>query len=1413
MATTLVLVASLIPIGVASGAVVSGSGTGSAVPSKPTAVETEATSKGILVRIDNLQRDVAGVDIYRSEVAGEEGVKLNDEPVTSHSFMDETAQVGVQYFYTVKVTSRVTAGKVSAAGRSETADALEQVKAEVVNAGGHAKPEASPDAPAKKGGELTDPSSAGTGASAGQVSALAVQVAASGVTTLTRNTIWSPAKGSYYIRNDVVVPKGITLTIEPGTRVYFDTAASGWGSSGTPANPTSGIDLIVHGKLVANGSSADRILFTSIRSYTASATADGLPQQSDWGCIYTDSRAASTISRADVQYGTYGVWAYRTARPYVSASAFRDNSTSIYFDDPVTDAVTPKPYIKGNSITGTSDGILIYWSIDAGNRGGKTLAPHISNNNIRASTPIDVEIWESGTPASRGDNVIGGEIRNNIIFNESSEPVYIYTESYDANDCAVVTQFSGNELKTNDNDVVDCEAYAYDSGTAWVRPSFYRDKLTGYNQAFYGEADNAGSTVLTNTGGAYVNPLFVDCQLVSTDDDAIELDAEAGGSGAASTTFGLLGGSAQSGSDYGAYCDSESQLGVAACSPAIDNALLAAHNGSDALYIDVTSYGAADVRSNPSITNSELRAADDYGIEIYASSDQGAAIVKPSLVDSTVKSYYDGLYIDADSTTDATGTGDAFVSPVITNSVIESAEDDGIYLTSYSDGIGSTHMNPVITNSTIIGGDSYGIYFDPNTAGRLTECRPVIKDSVVKGYYEALYLDVDRWGSSESYDSVAAPVVTNSLLQSTSDDGVFMGTWNSSPGGSLVKGTFTDTQVLAPYDGGFDLYAWRTSTTGTAEVAPTMVRTDVQSGDEALYCYSVTSGAPAYAKAGGTFIDCTFDSTWDNGVYVESNNAGKGVAVRPNFFGCDVKALQDYGYEFYANAWGDASSTVLAQPLITGGSVESGDGIYAEAGSTSGSGNEDVVCDATVQNVNVYSAWDYGVYTYAHAGGTGDAVNDSFIYNTNVRSYDGIENDADCYDWWGNVNGDGNATNRSVTAGVSTSDRMSVASYDSDGVYNWTRSQRGDVEDRSQVRNLVVSAADSGLEFYSEAQLGNSTIVPVVSGNRFTSNWLMDNYGVYVYSSSTDATFSPTLSGNDISQTYGDGVYLEVDAGDVALVKPTIRGNTIGNTSANNIEIDASGASTVDTASAISVTKNTLSKAGWCNLFVNSVPYGTVAQNKMSYPGWDYGWNGQFDTSCIFWRDVDSSAVVRGNMFKGARSAAVFYEGGEAAKTNWNSFGDCNGVVNRPFNYWTDASTTTTPIFDARYNWWGTSSSAAYTHQFNHPNYNGSTASLINYKGALQSCAPTVKSLVITSSGGTRTFKATFDRVMDTSVKKLYFGSSSPFRTYSMTGTWDSSGKVFTGKFTGPLPTGVKLYLNGAKDLPGTPMTKWSFML
>ncbi|MSR77347.1 MAG: hypothetical protein EXS63_03865 [Candidatus Omnitrophica bacterium] len=102
--------------------------------------------------------------------------------------------------------------------------------------------------------------------------------------TLTKDTVWRANDGPIIVTNDITVPLGVTLKIEPGTVIKFVKNSA----------------LRINGVLNARGTDDRKIIFTSL---------EATPKKSDWtGIILTGANAsASQITYAKIEYSKFGI--------------------------------------------------------------------------------------------------------------------------------------------------------------------------------------------------------------------------------------------------------------------------------------------------------------------------------------------------------------------------------------------------------------------------------------------------------------------------------------------------------------------------------------------------------------------------------------------------------------------------------------------------------------------------------------------------------------------------------------------------------------------------------------------------------------------------------------------------------------------------------------------------------------------------------------------------------------------------------------------------------------------------------------------------------------------------------------------------------------------------------------------------
>ena len=115
-------------------------------------------------------------------------------------------------------------------------------------------------------------------------------------------------RGNVIIAGDIFVPPGVTLTIAPGTQVKFKriekTEVQNLFSLDNPYYPVA--EIIVYGRLIANGTKDNHIVFTS-------AEVDA--KQGDWGAINLLGSDDNSIQYAKISFAQTGVHAHgSTAR-------------------------------------------------------------------------------------------------------------------------------------------------------------------------------------------------------------------------------------------------------------------------------------------------------------------------------------------------------------------------------------------------------------------------------------------------------------------------------------------------------------------------------------------------------------------------------------------------------------------------------------------------------------------------------------------------------------------------------------------------------------------------------------------------------------------------------------------------------------------------------------------------------------------------------------------------------------------------------------------------------------------------------------------------------------------------------------------------------------------------------------------
>jgi hypothetical protein len=171
--------------------------------------------------------------------------------------------------------------------------------------------------------------------------------------TLGTSSTLSPEPAAWSISQSVVVPAGKTLTIAPGTII------KGSGENGCGPSPGDYCSIGVQGSLVAVGTAAQPIVFTSINNNSIGGdTGSGTPAEGDWYGLYTDGEGSIDLEHVKLSYATTGLAATTNEHVTVESDIFAHNHTALDISATVgTSAAIHETWFDENSIAldGSSD--------------------------------------------------------------------------------------------------------------------------------------------------------------------------------------------------------------------------------------------------------------------------------------------------------------------------------------------------------------------------------------------------------------------------------------------------------------------------------------------------------------------------------------------------------------------------------------------------------------------------------------------------------------------------------------------------------------------------------------------------------------------------------------------------------------------------------------------------------------------------------------------------------------------------------------------------------------------------------------------------------------------------------------------------------------------------------------------------
>jgi len=241
-------------------------------------------------------------------------------------------------------------------------------------------------------------------------------------TVLTRSQRWTKDK-VYILARNVIVPSGVTLTIEPGTLIRAERPSKGQGASGaeaalSPADPGA---LVVArgGRIIAAGTSDAPIIFTTMDDPNVPGGAATIPAYENYA-ITNGIGSGIVANRTQLR-----TWDVATGTPGQGEYTLRGGA-------PIAGAV--------NSYTNDITSAQSYWAID-GKWGGIVLAGYaevvmnIANNTSALTTSIN-----NGTINVSNGN-LSGPSGVQLIEGMASFPVYSLGGGDNDNDDSGILRF------------------------------------------------------------------------------------------------------------------------------------------------------------------------------------------------------------------------------------------------------------------------------------------------------------------------------------------------------------------------------------------------------------------------------------------------------------------------------------------------------------------------------------------------------------------------------------------------------------------------------------------------------------------------------------------------------------------------------------------------------------------------------------------------------------------------------------------------------------------------------------------------------------------------------------------------------------------------------------------------------------
>lgn len=219
--------------------------------------------------------------------------------------------------------------------------------------------------------------------------------------TLNADTRWF---GEVQVKGDVTVPKGVTLTIDPGTRIVIDAKSDATKSGKDPKH----IEITVLGRIWAEGTTNEgRIVFTS---------GSAQPQMYDWyGIVIKNLKEPSLLKHCIIEYGYKGITCYGSS-PEISGCEIRYNQYA-----GVSSEVRSSPLVRNSTLSGNDFAGLLCELASSPVIEKNVITQNLNGIVVFDHSQPDLGRLSAGQGQSVGENIILNNFESNIYNHSTNE--------------------------------------------------------------------------------------------------------------------------------------------------------------------------------------------------------------------------------------------------------------------------------------------------------------------------------------------------------------------------------------------------------------------------------------------------------------------------------------------------------------------------------------------------------------------------------------------------------------------------------------------------------------------------------------------------------------------------------------------------------------------------------------------------------------------------------------------------------------------------------------------------------------------------------------------------------------------------------------------------------------------------------